>query len=475
MGKGSARYHNSVKDLARTFPTSLELERQVMESDARAILATGLAAVEPRHAVRQALTDLLRDTDLDLETMDRVFLIGAGKASPGMALGVLDVLPCPPARGVIVTKDDHGQTVPGVEVLEAAHPVPDKRGVAAAERTLVLATEAGPRDLVLCVLSGGASALWALPAPDMSLEDVQAVTSALLGAGATIGELNAVRKHLSGIAGGQLARAIAPARAVTLTISDVVGSRPDVIGSGPTVPDNTTYQDALNVLRSRRVTPPQSVLDHLRAGADGLVPETPKPDPWDATSHLYRVVADNRTALHAAAVAARDRGYQTLVLTTRMEGEAREIGAFVAGLADGIVHDALPFAPPAALLLGGETTVHLHGDGLGGRNQELALAAAIALDGSPGILVTSFGTDGTDGPTDAAGGMVSGDTVARGRELGLEASDFLERNDAYRYLEATSALLRTGPTGTNVNDVVLILVRPIDVGTNVAGVALSPR
>jgi glycerate-2-kinase len=309
----------------------------------------------------------------------------------------------------------------------------------------------------------------------MSLEDVQAVTSALLGAGATIEELNAVRKHLSGIAGGQLARAIAPARAVTLTISDVVGSRPDVIGSGPTVPDNTTYHDALNVLRTRRVTPPQSVLDHLRAGADGMVPETPKPDPWVATSHLYRVVADNRTALQAAEVAARDRGYQTLVLTTRMEGEAREIGAFVAGLADGIVRDAVPFAPPAALLLGGETTVHLHGGGLGGRNQELALAAAIALDRSPGILVTSFGTDGTDGPTDAAGGMVSGDTVARGRELGLEASDFLERNDAYHYLEATSALLRTGPTGTNVNDVVLILAQTIDAGTNVAGIAGSPR
>ncbi len=446
----------------------------MIERDARAILAAGLAAVEPRHAVRQALTDLLRDTDLDLRTVDRAFLIGAGKASAGMALGILDVLPYPPARGVLVTKDGQGQTVPGVEVLEAAHPVPDKRGMVAAERALVVASDAGQRDIVLCVLSGGASALWSLPAPGVSLEDVQAVTSALLGAGATIGEMNAVRKHLSGIAGGQLARAIAPARAVTLTISDVVGSRPDVIGSGPTVPDSTTYQDALNVLRTRRVTPPQSVWDHLRAGAEGRVPETPKPDQRDTTPHLYRVVADNRTALQAAEVAARDRGYRTLVLTTRMEGEAREVGAFVAGLAAGVLHDELPFAPPAALLLGGETTVHLHGDGLGGRNQELALAAAIALDGIPRVLVTSFGTDGTDGPTDAAGGIVSGDTVQRGRELGLEASDYLECNDAYRYLEATNALLRTGPTGTNVNDVVLILARPADAGTNVAGMQQSP-
>ncbi len=474
MGKGTAVTSHDVEDYARTFMPRIVLEGEVIESDARAILAAGLAAVEPRHAVRQALTDLLRDIDLDLRTMDRVFLIGAGKAAPGMTLGVLDVLPYPPAWGVLVTKDGHSQTVPGVEVFEAAHPVPDKRGVAAAERALAVASEAGRGDLVICVLSGGASALWSLPMPGVALEDVQAVTTALLSAGATIGEINAVRKHLSGIAGGQLARAIAPARAVTLAISDVVGSRPDVIGSGPTVPDSTTFQDALNVLGTRRVTPPQSVWDYLRAGADGRVPETPKSDQWDATPHLYRVVADNRTALQAAEVAARERGYSTLVLTTRMEGEAREVGAFVAGLGAGVLHEALPFAPPAALLLGGETTVHLHGDGLGGRNQELALAAAIALDGHPGVLVTSFGTDGTDGPTDAAGGIVSGDTVQRGRELGLEASEFLERNDAYRYLEATSALLRTGPTGTNVNDVVLILAKPDDAGTNVAGVQRSP-
>jgi len=450
------------------------LEEAIIEDDARAILAAGLAAVEPRRAVRQALNGWLRDGELTLDAVDRIFLIGAGKAAPGMALGVLDVLPRPLTHGVLVTKDGHSQPVPGVDVFEAAHPVPDQRALAGAERALALASEAGRDDLVFCVLSGGASALWTLPVAGVSLEDVQAVTGALLGAGATIGELNAVRKHLSRIAGGQLARALDPARLVTLAISDVVGSRPDVIGSGPTVPDSTTYGDALAVVETRRVNPPHAVWEHLRAGADGLVPETPKPDQRDVRPHLYCVVADNLVALRGAEAAARDRGYRTLVITTRLEGEAREVGSFVAGLAVSVLHDGLPFGPPAALLLGGETTVHLRGNGHGGRNQELALAAALALDGVPDVLVASLGTDGTDGPTNAAGGIVSGATLPHGRDLGLHARDFLERNDAYHYLEATGGLLVTGPTGTNVNDVVLVLVRPADAGTNVAATDADP-
>ncbi len=391
-----------------------------------------------------------------------------------MALGVLDVLPQPLTHGVLVTKDGHGQPVPGVDVFEAAHPVPDARGQAAAERALTLASEAASDDLVFCVLSGGASALWTLPVEGISLADVQAVTGTLLGAGATIGELNAVRKHLSRIAGGQLARAVAPARLVTLAISDVVGSRPDVIGSGPTVPDGTTYGDALAVLEARGVRPPRRVWEYLRAGAEGRVAETPKPGQPDATPHMYRVVADNLAALRGAEVAARDRGYRTQVLTTRLEGEAREIGSFVAGLALSILLDGLPVRPPAALLLGGETTVHVRGDGLGGRNQELALAAALALDGARGALVASLGTDGTDGPTDAAGGIVSGATVRHGQVMDLDARDYLVRNDAYHYLEAAGGLLVTGPTGTNVNDVVLVLVRPSDAGTNDAATEIDP-
>lgn len=425
-----------------------------LHEDARAILAAAVAAAEPRRAVRDALSGA--PTPM-LDGVRRIVVVGAGKAAPGMALGALDVLGERVSGGVLTTKDGHGHPVPGMGVLEAAHPVPDERGQAGAERALALAAGAGEGDLLLCLLSGGASALWPAPVAGVSLSDLQGVTDALLRAGATIRELNAVRKHLSRIAGGRLARAALPARVLTLAISDVIGSPPDVIGSGPTAPDPTTYADALAVLSRHGVEPPPAVLAHLRAGAAGLRPETPKPDDPDLARIAYHVVAGNLDALRGAGAEARRLGYRTLILTTRLEGEAREVGGVVAGLATGLRVEGLPISPPAALLLGGETTVRVTGAGRGGRNQELALAAARALDGVPGVLVASLGTDGTDGPTDAAGGIVDGGTVRRGDAAGLDARDYLERNDAYRYLEAAGDLLVTGPTGTNVNDVVLIL------------------
>lgn len=409
------------------------------------ILGAALAAIHGRAAVRRALS---QD-----KSSERIWLVGVGKAACGMAQGALDVLGTQVCGGTVTTKESHALPLPGIIVQEASHPLPDARGIAGADAALRLAESATGGDLVLCLLSGGASALWPAPPTGVTLEDLRATTDALLRAGAPIQELNAVRKHLSRIAGGQLARAAFPARVLTLAISDVVGSPPDVIGSGPSVPDPTTYQDALEALARRGVIAPPGVQAHLQAGAAGEHPETPKPDDPVFGRTEWRLIASIGDALQAAAEEATRLGYQATVVTERMEGEAREVGRELAEFSRSA-------QTPAALLLGGETTVTVRGDGLGGRNQELALATAIALDGVPGVLAAALGTDGTDGPTDAAGAIVDGGTVARGRTLGLDAGDHLRRNDAYPFLRATGDLLLTGPTGTNVADLILILVHP---------------
>lgn len=439
-----------------------------LREDAYKILGAALVAVEPRVAVRRALT-LEGETlcvgaeVVDLSGVERVLVVGAGKAAPAMAQGVVDVLGERIAAGSITTKDGHALPVTRVQVLEAAHPVPDARGEQGANAALQLVEGAGEGDLVLCLLSGGASALWPAPVPGMTLSDLQTLTNSLLRAGATIGELNAVRKHLSRISGGRLAQAAAPARIISLVVSDVVGSPPDVIASGPTVPDPTTYTDALAVLARRGVQAPAAVLEHLQAGAAGEHPETPKPGAPEFGGATWHLVASNRQALEGASAEARRLGYVPLLLTTRLEGEAREVARVIAGLAVGVSQDGLPMSPPAALLLGGETTVQVRGDGRGGRNQELALAAALALEGVPDTLIACLGTDGTDGPTDAAGGIVDGGTLARGRQQGLDVREHVDNNDSYPYLQATGDLLTTGPTGTNVNDLVLVLVGDQDV------------
>jgi hydroxypyruvate reductase len=433
-----------------------------LREHAHAILSAALAAADARAAVARALlVDGQRLTvagveEVDLASIDRILLIGAGKAAARMAAGALQVLGERIGEGTITTRDGHGAELPRIEVWEAAHPVPDTRGMAGAADALRLARDAGPRDLVLCLLSGGASALWPAPVPGVSLTDLMAVTDALLRSGATIHEINTVRKHLSRIGGGWLARAAAPARVVTLAVSDVVGGALDVIASGPTVPDPTTYADALEVLRERGIHPPPAVLAHLRAGGDGERPETPKP--YDAaferaTAH---VIAGSHEALAGAAREAERLGYRARIVAEDVEGEASSVGEQVAQLA----MDALAEYPdaPLALLLGGETTVTVQGPGRGGRNQELALAAAVELEGVAGVLVAAMGTDGTDGPTDAAGAFADGGTVARAHAAGLDARDALRRNDAYPFLRAAGDLIVTGPTGTNVNDVVLVLV-----------------
>jgi glycerate-2-kinase len=434
--------------------------------DAWRILAAAVAAADARAAVLRALKvegDALVVADeerIPLSTVDRVWVIGAGKAVGGMALAAREVLGGRIVGGTITTKDGHAAQVPGIEVWEAAHPVPDARGLAGAADALACARQAGPDDLVICILSGGASALWPSPPAGVTLKDLGALTGRLLRAGATIRELNTVRKHLSRIAGGGLARAAHPARVVTLALSDVVGSALDVIASGPTVPDPTTFADALDVIDRYEVTGAPSAIAYLRAGADGHAPETPKPDDPVFERSTAHVIARNADALLGAAAEAERLGWHAEMVADDLEGEAREVASQIASFALERQRELGRGDAPVALLLGGETTVTVRGSGTGGRNQELALALAIELAGRDGIVAASLGTDGTDGPTDAAGGMVDGETVARGAANGLDAHDFLARNDAHPYLRATGDLLVTGPTGTNVCDVVLILISP---------------
>lgn len=435
-----------------------------LREDARRILDAALAAVDPAGAVRRALEvdgDTLRvvgEEVMELNAVERVWIVGAGKAAAGMARGALEVLGDRVAGGVVTVPHGSAPALPRVEVWQAAHPVPDTGGLAAAVAALEVARGAGEDDLVLCLLSGGASALWPAPPAGVSLTELQAVTERLLRAGAPIGELNAVRRHLSRIAGGWLARAAHPARLVTLAVSDVVGSPPEDVGSGPTVPDPTTYRDALEVLRRRGVETPPGVLARLQAGDAGEAPETPKPGDPALHRARYHVVARGRDALSAAAREAEGLGYRATVVGDDVEGEAREVAREVAALARGAHAGGEPARGPAAFLVGGETTVTVRGPGKGGRNQELALAAALEIEGEPGVVVAALGTDGRDGPTDAAGGMVDGRTVARGVARGLAPREALDRNDSHTFLRATGDLIVTGPTGTNVGDVVLVLV-----------------
>ena len=421
----------------------------------RAALAA--AAVGP--LVRSVLR---RDADtltcgsltVDLSHVSRVIVLGCGKAAAAMAAAVEAVLGDRITKGFVVVKD--GYTLPTriVEVAEAGHPVPDRRGLAAAERILSMAEGATPHDLIVFVISGGGSALLPAPAAPVSLEQKQEVTRLLLGAGATIGELNAVRKHLSRLKGGQLARAGAPATILTLVLSDVIGDPLDVIASGPTAPDPSTFGDALEVLARRGVLDrvPWTVRDRLEAGARGEIAETPKPGDRLFSGVKHVVVGNNRLVVQAAAGAATALGYPALVASGAIEGEA-------SAAAPELVAQGRELSPPGCLVAGGETTVTVRGGGQGGRCQEFGLAAALALGDGDDLVVLAGGTDGTDGPTDAAGAVVDAGTVRRGRAAGLDAARALADNDAYTFLSAAGDLLVSGPTNTNLLDL-YIVIRP---------------
>jgi glycerate 2-kinase len=389
---------------------------------------------------------------LDLDRVRRILVLGVGKAGAAMAASAETVLGGRVSGGFVVVKDGYRVATARVEVVEAGHPVPDARGVAASARVLELATSATADDLVLFLVSGGGSALTPAPAPPVTLEEKQALTRLLLAAGATINELNAVRKHLSRFKGGLLARAAAPATVLTLALSDVIGDPLDVIASGPTAPDPTTYADALAVLDRRGVLEgaPRAIVERLRAGAGGALAETPKPGDPVFARVTNLVIGNNALVADAAAAEAERRGYRPHVLTRALQGEARDT-------ARDLVARARALPAPAALIAGGETTVTVRGRGRGGRCQEFALAAALALEAGESLVVLAAGTDGTDGPTDAAGGVVDAATLARGRAAGADAARALADNDAHAFLSAAGACIVSGPTNTNLLDLYLIL------------------
>lgn len=429
------------------------------------LIHAALAAADPGPAVRRHLrlegqTLRLGEQSYDLRG-GRLVVVGAGKAGGTMALAVEEILGKRISAGWINVRRGYEPAAPlrRIHVHGAGHPIPDAAGLEGTRQILELLAGLQERDLVLFLLSGGASALLEMPAPGIRLAELQRLTDALLRSGATIVEVNAVRKHLSQVKGGQLVRQSGPARWAVLVLSDVVGSPLSAIGSGPCAPDPTTFADAWDILeRYALLDAVPAVRRHLEAGRRGAIPDTPKPGDSCLAGVQHVIVADNRAAASAAVERARALGWNALLLTTYLEGEAREVGRVLAALGKEVSRYGQPLPRPAVLVLGGETTVTVRGPGRGGRNQEAALAAALDLEGWADVLVATVATDGTDGPTDAAGALVDGQTVARARARGLDPAAHLAGNDAYPLFAALGDLLHTGPTGTNVNDLAFVVV-----------------
>lgn len=439
----------------------LEARKAVLYS----IFDAGVRAVAPdaalmRHVCLEDGQLLVDGQSWKLPRRGRLLVLGAGKGVAPMGAAVEELLGDRIDTGMLVVKYGHGLPLQQIAQVEAAHPVPDAAGAAATRALLELAAGATADDLVLCLLTGGASALTPAPVSGVTLEDMQQVTELLLRSGATITELNAVRKHLSRFSGGQLARTAAPAGVVSVIVSDVVGDALDVIASGPTAPDVSTFADCMDILARYGLgsAMPPAVLHHLRQGQLHQEAETPKPGDALFRHVQNTLVATNRQALDAAAEQARSHGFRPVILTDRMVGEAREQAALLVTQARQMAAELAADAQPICLLAGGETTVTLRGRGRGGRNQEMALAASLALQDCPHICALFAGTDGTDGPTDAAGGCAwAGNLAVAGLEQARRA---LEENDSYAILHHCGALLRTGPTRTNVMDLAILLVWP---------------
>jgi len=396
----------------------------------------------------------------DLSQYRNLYVVGAGKASGQMAQAIEALLDERITAGAVAVKYGYRVATKRVKILEAAHPVPDRAGLEAAATVIGLVEKANENDLVICLISGGGSALLSYPREGLSLKDKQETTGLLLNCGATIQEINAVRKHISQVKGGGLARIAYPATVVALILSDVVGDPIETIASGPTAPDPSTFADCFRILEhyELREQVPRPVRELIEKGIRSELPETPKEDDALFANVTNVVVGNNHLATHAAKERSRELGYHSCILSSFIEGEARNAAIFHIAIAKEVLNSGEPISRPACLVSGGETTVTVRGKGVGGRNQEFALAAALEIDETDGIVVLSAGTDGTDGPTDAAGGMVDGTTIRRARSQGLDALEHLQRNDSYPVLLATDDLLITGPTFTNVMDLRLVLI-----------------
>jgi glycerate-2-kinase len=437
-----------------------------LRRDAMDILSTAVEAVDPGEAIRRNLVidngELRIDgVALDLDRYSNVYVIGGGKAGGSMAEAIEELLGDRVTTGIlnVLKGTESDYHLEKIRLNGASHPTPGEDGVRGVEEMLTLMEGAGEEDLFIVLISGGGSSLMTYPAWDISLSEIRSLTERLLRSGATINELNAVRKHLSAIKGGLMAKGAHPATVLSLILSDVVGDPLDTIASGPTSPDHTTFEDAIGVLKNRGIwdeTPP-SVRRHLEKGLGGEVEETPKAGDMIFDRVINVVMGSNLTASRAALGRAEELGYHSLLWSTSVEGEAKEVGMALADIANEIVAADTPVKRPAALIAGGETTVTVTGNGIGGRNQELALSASLKIVGCDAVIA-ALATDGIDGPTDAAGAIVDGSTLERAERLNMDALQFLEDNDSYTFFRRLGDTFSTGPTGTNVNDLTLILV-----------------
>ncbi|MEM2341314.1 MAG: glycerate kinase [Candidatus Bathyarchaeia archaeon] len=405
---------------------------------------------------------VIDNKSFDLRRFRRIFVIGGGKASGYMAEAIEEILGERISDGIVVvpygTSNKFKTSI--IKIHEASHPVPDQNSVSGAKKIMEIAEKAEESDLIICLISGGGSSLMAYPHEKISLEDKRRITEALLKSGATINEINVVRKHLSKFKGGQLARSAYPATLIGLLLSDVIGDPLDAIASGPTVPDSTTFKDAISILKRYNLwdSAPESIKKLLQDGEKGLIKETPKQgDPCFERTHNF-IVGGNRIACLSAVNELKSIGLNTLLLTSYAEGEARNIGLFIGAIAKEIISSGNPIPRPAGIVIGGETTVTVVGRGIGGRNQEIALASALNISGLGGVALASVSTDGIDGPTDAAGAIVDGNTVYRSEMMGLNAKEYLYNNDSYSFFKELRDLIYTGPTGTNVNDISILVI-----------------
>jgi glycerate 2-kinase len=430
--------------------------------DYNAIIQAILTAADPHTAMhrfvqRQGDALLCNGEEYDLAKIERIIVVGAGKASGRMAEAIEEILGDRIETGLVIVKDGYTSPTKRIRIAEAAHPVPDERSPILVNEIAQLLGTTTKHDLVLCLISGGGSALMAAPITNLiHLNDIQQLTTLLLRSGAAIQEINTVRKHLMRFSGGRLAALAAPARVLSLIISDIVGSPLSMIASGPTVPEETSCADALSILEKYHLTTKIApvILETLRLSV-GEHP-TSSQSIWNLVQNV--IISDNTLAAEAAANAARNQGFLTTIQTTSLEGEARTVGENITQIAKEILTNNIHAAKPTCMIFSGETTVTVRGTGKGGRNQELALAAAIALEGLEQISLLVLATDGTDGPTDAAGAIISGETASQARVQGLDAQTFLNNNNSYTLLEMTTSLIKTVPTNTNVNDVVMLFV-----------------
>ncbi len=433
------------------------------------VMAAAIRAAEPATAVKRFLhrtgdTLYAGERSYQLKKFEHIYLIGAGKAGAPMAEAVIEILPNRIAAGAIIVKYGYAQSSPELrnicQVIEAGHPIPDQQGVAGAQEILRILSGANENDLFIFLISGGGSALLTAPAPGITLEQIQNLTDELLRCGASIQEINILRKHLDVVKGGGMAAATS-AQIVSLVLSDVVGDPLDLIASGPTAPDTSCFHDAWDTLAKYHLQNkvPRAICDRILQGIEGKIPENPHKDHVIFNKVHHVIVGNNYLAGQAALNQAQEEGYKSLFLSSHFQGEARELGRFIAAVAQQVHETGQPISKPACIVAGGEATVTLHGSGKGGRNQEIALSAVDSLAGLPGVTLVTLATDGGDGPTDAAGAVVTGTTLERALAAGLRLKDHLDNNDSYHFFAELGDLLKPGPTQTNVNDLILLFIK----------------